>query len=445
MPEWFPALRTSLKRHLAPHLPPQPLRVLGGALWASLLCWLLGLIIGALWSGGEYIAQEASSLGQSIVATAEQAGGTPHAGGQQAAAHESSDLRGPLQTLTLPYSDTSAGTLAGNVSRVDDALVQALRRMGLSTTRIEPLQLTTQRHHVQNRVENVLFQRMQVRLPDTLLNAYTETVSGLIVNNVLGGTLSTRTACGRTILDVTIDGVRTHELFLLPSGDVFTPPPPAGRPLMALVLTGFGVDPELDKQALALDLPVALALLPGAPNGRSIAGAAVSGGHELLLHQPLEQAGEPLTPGTIRQSMSDEEQRATLRRNLESLPEASGVINFRGTSLTSSRSACLALCEEAAANGLFVLDSRAGAASVLHSAARGVGLEAWRVNFVLDENNATTRQVLDELDEAERYARRLGQVIAVAQIRPETLDALEQWATDRQDDVLVTPLRYILE
>lgn len=445
MPEWFPALRTSLKRHLAPHLPPRPLRVLAGALWASLLCWLFGLLVGALWSGGEYLAHEASSLGQSIVATAGQAGGDSHASGSPAAPRESHDLRGPLQSLTLPYSDTSAETLAGNVSRVDDALVQALRRLGLSTTRIEPLQLTAQRHHVQNRVENVLFQRMQVRLPDTLLTAYAETVAGLLVNNVLGGTLSTRIACGRTVLDVTIDGVRTHELFLLPSGEVFTPPPPSGRPLMALVLTGFGVDPELDKQALALDLPIAFALLPGAPNGRSMAASAVASGHELLLQQPLEQVGEPLTPGTIQQSMSDEEQKATLRRNLESLPEASGVINFRGAALTSSRSVCLALSEEAAANGLFVLDSRAGAASVLHSAARGLGLEAWRVNFVLDENNATTRQVLDELDEAERYARRLGQVIALAQIRPETLEALEQWSTERRDDVLVTPLRYIIE
>ena len=445
MPEWFPVLRISLKRHLAPHLPPRPLRVLVGALWASLLCWLLCLLVGALWSGGEYLAHEASSLGQSIVATAEQSGGTSGAAGQAAVPREPSDLRGPIQSLTLPYSDTSAGTLAGNVSRVDDALVQALRRLGLSTTRIEPLQLTAQRHHVQNRIETVMFQRMQVRLPDTLLTSYAETVGGLIVNNVLGGTLTTRTACGRTILDVTIDGVRTHELFLLPSGDVFTPPPPAGRPLMALVLTGFGVDPDLDKRAMALDLPIAFALLPGAPNGRAMAASAVSTGHELLLQQPLEQAGEPITPGTIQQSMSDVEQKAALRRNLESLPEASGVINYRGAALSSARSVCLALCEEAAANGLFVLDSRASAASVLHSAARGIGLEAWRVNFVLDENNATTRQVLDELDEAERYARRLGQVIAVAQIRPETLEALEQWATDRQDDVLVTPLRYVME
>ena len=445
MPEWFPVLRTSLKRHLAPHLPPRPLRVLAGALWASLLCWLCCLLVGALWSGGEYLANEASSLGQSIVATAGQAGGGAHATGQQATPREPSDLRGPLQTLTLPYSDTSAETLAGNVSRVDDALVQALRRLGLSTTRIEPLQQMSQRHHVQNRVETLLFQRMQVRLPGALMTAYAETAGGLIVNNVVGGTLSTRTACGRTVLDVLIDGVRTHELFLLPSGEVFTPPPSAGRPLMALVLTGFGVDPELDKRALALDLPVAFALLPGAPNGRGMAASAVSGGHELLLHQPLEQAGEPVTPGTIRQSMSDEEQKATLRRNLESLPEASGVINYRGTTLSGARGVCLALSEEAAANGLFVLDSRASSASVLHSAARGLGLEAWRVNFVLDENNATTRQVLDELDEAERYARRLGQVIAVAQIRPETLEALEQWATDRGDDVLVTPLRYIIE
>ena len=445
MPEWFPVLRISLKRHLAPHLPPRPLRVLAGAFWASLLFWLLSLFVGALWNGGEYLAQEASSLGQTIVATAEQAGGASDTAGQVAAPREPSALRSPIQSLTLPYSDTSAGTLAGNVSRADDALVQALRRLGLSTTRIEPLQLTAQRQHVQNRIETVLFQRMQVRLPDALMAAYAGTAEGLIVNNVLGGTLTTRTACGRTVLDVTIDGVRTHELFLLPSGDVFTPPPPAERPLMALVLTGFGVDPELDKRAVALDLPVAFALLPGAPNGLSMAAVAVSTGHELLLHQPLEQAGEPVTPGTIRQSMSDEEQKATLRRNLEGLPEASGVINFRGTALTSSRSACLALCEEAAANGLFVLDSRAGVSSVLHSAARGIGLEAWRVNFVLDENNATTRQVLDELDEAERHARRLGQAIAVAQIRPETLEALEQWATDRRDDVLVTPLRYIME
>ena len=65
--------------------------------------------------------------------------------------------------------------------------------------------------------------------------------------------------------------------------------------------------------------------------------------------------------------------------------------------------------------------------------------------FPLDKNS-----VFYSMSDAQTYAQTnptayVGQVIAVAQIRPETLEALEQWATDRGDDVLVTPLRYIIE
>ncbi len=197
-------------------------------------------------------------------------------------------------------------------------------------------------------------------------------------------------------------------------------------PRLALLIDDLGYNLERGRQALALPGPISVAVLPFTPHAQRLAAEADAAGLDVLIHQPMAGKGPgPTSAGELHAAMDEASFRAQVRDAIASLPQASGLNNHQGSSLTSDAQAMTWLMQELAAQGLFFLDSRTSPASVALRTARQQALPALGRDVFLDhvpEPAAMQRQ----LNHALAVAGRQGKAVLIAHPYPETLAFLQQ-------------------
>jgi polysaccharide deacetylase 2 family uncharacterized protein YibQ len=131
--------------------------------------------------------------------------------------------------------------------------------------------------------------------------------------------------------------------------------------------------------------PLTIAVLPGLPNSAEAAKRIRAAGKEVFLHQPMEAiGGQDPGPGAIYSGMGAAEIRAILTRNIEEIGPITGMNNHQGSKITMDKNimeTILAFCVE---NGLYFLDSRTTAETVVPSAARQLGIKIGERDVFLD-------------------------------------------------------------
>ena len=143
--------------------------------------------------------------------------------------------------------------------------------------------------------------------------------------------------------------------------------PMAGRPHIAVILVGFGLNTMTDDAAMR-DLPagVSFSVSPYAAIQPATLQAARDGGHELLLSIPMEPQGFPLNdPGdhALLSTATPEENRANLRWVLGRVAGYAGATGALGPGLNGERFTQITeqmddMLSELAARGLFYVDPR---------------------------------------------------------------------------------------
>lgn len=228
-------------------------------------------------------------------------------------------------------------------------------------------------------------------------------------------------------------------------------PEPTQEPLVAaagigLILDDAGFDMPALKRILDLSIPVAIAVLPGAPYARQAATLAHERGQVVMLHLPMEplvpKYREKMTDTFLRTDMSAGMLRQQFLSDLEKVPFVEGVNNHMGSLLTTERGAMnqvMQLCRE---KGLFFVDSKTNRRSV-----------AWEIAESMDVAWAERRYFLDHsLDEAAmasiwsraRTCARSGEsCIVIAHPYPETVAFLERHL-NVEDIMLMQPMRRML-
>ena len=152
--------------------------------------------------------------------------------------------------------------------------------------------------------------------------------------------------------------------------------------------------------------PLTIAVLPGLPYSAEAARRIRAAGKEVILHQPMEAIGaQNPGPGAIYSGMGEDEIRSILTRNIAEIGPVSGINNHQGSKISMDREIMEIILSFCAERGLFFLDSRTTAETVIPSLARRLGMKiAERDVFLDNEQNrdAMLRYITTGLTRAQR-------------------------------------------
>lgn len=152
--------------------------------------------------------------------------------------------------------------------------------------------------------------------------------------------------------------------------------------------------------------PLTIAVLPGLPHSAEAARRARAAGKEVILHQPMEAVGgQNPGPGAISTGMNEAEIRAILSRNVEEIGPVVGMNNHQGSKVTADERTMKIVLDFCRERGLFFLDSRTTAESVVPAVAAGMGMSVRERDVFVDniqERAAMIRYLQEGLHKAEK-------------------------------------------
>lgn len=205
----------------------------------------------------------------------------------------------------------------------------------------------------------------------------------------------------------------------------------AGRPMVAIVLTGMGLNQAGTMEAIdTLPAAITLAFAPYGKTVNETAQAARQAGHELLLEVPLEPFDYPDNDPGPQTLLSGQEPRENIDKLVWLMSRFGGyvgLINYMGARFTASAADFSPLMEELGARGLGYLDDGSSNRSVAAQLAAVNHVPFARAHLPVDLNPAAgaIRTVLDEL---EAKAKEDGAAIGIATALPVTIATLAEWS-----------------
>lgn len=442
--EWFPSLRDKLKR-LTPGTAPRFVESVSGALAAALLAWCLWQGAALLWSGcaavgsaiGGLFSPKAPTENEEFDGSQPSRGARPQADIKAAEKPLPKEAHGDLLPWALPHADKSIDGLS---RQADEAIMQALRRCGMDSSRVRTLQTVPKELSTPRRQESYKLQRMQIFLTDEPKQFEKVLRTGL--KSAGSGLEAALQKSGeRPVLRVQTRGVVTHELFLFKAGEAFMLPPGGTPPLLSLVLTDTRGDAETIKGWLDLDIPLAFALRPD--EAYAAAEEIFKDGQEVILWQPFST--EPYDPAgrrdILHSNVSPEVTRRVIRQNLSSLPQATALLPG-GDEISEDKNASQALALAAAECGLAIVDPAKGGKSPLLDEAIRQGLASTRVSAFLNEGTLSQEEIYRGLCKFAAKMKKGSHAVLMLRATPESRAAAERWSREREDDATIVPLRY---
>ena len=179
-----------------------------------------------------------------------------------------------------------------------------------------------------------------------------------------------------------------------------SPPPPAARGPLVLVLDDAGNTLDGFDAFLDLPFPFAVAVLPQLDYSVRAAAMAAAADKEVLLHLPMEaENGANPGPGAILTGLSEEEIATRVGDDLASVPGAIGVNNHMGSKATANEKVMRVVLGALHDRDLFFLDSRTSAATTGRAVAAEVGIPfAERAVFL--DHERTREEILRSLGHA---------------------------------------------
>lgn len=205
------------------------------------------------------------------------------------------------------------------------------------------------------------------------------------------------------------DSDKTREDFGIPQA--------VGNPKIALVFDDGGYSLSDLQHFLDLPFPLAVAVLPQLNNSVAAAQKIRAAGKELLLHQPMQAINLKVDPGpgAITPTMHTYEIAEVVRQNIAQIGPVVGMNNHEGSLITESApkiGAVLEVCKNA---GIFFLDSRTTANSVVSQVAMEFGMNILERDIFLD-NTPNREDILKEFLKGVKVANRDGYAIMIGHI-----------------------------
>ena len=219
----------------------------------------------------------------------------------------------------------------------------------------------------------------------------------------------------------------------------------AGNPIISIVIDDMGYRLEQDRNALSLDGSITYSVLPHAPGAHHVLHAAKIGGHEVMLHLPMESADtqQSPSPGMLTRSMDWITFVRTVQRNLAVVPGIVAINNHEGSLLTADAERMQWLMEELSRHcGIAFIDSRTTHHTVALKTAQQYGLPATRRDVFLDYAPGKIREQFDELI---KKAKSQGSALAIAHPNDETIEFLKNnLGSLKEQGIDLVPVSYLI-
>ncbi|PIS19300.1 MAG: hypothetical protein COW19_02270 [Zetaproteobacteria bacterium CG12_big_fil_rev_8_21_14_0_65_55_1124] len=223
-------------------------------------------------------------------------------------------------------------------------------------------------------------------------------------------------------------------------------PEPLKHRGIALILDDVGYDLPALRRALALQIPMAIAILPNAPHAVEAAKLAHAAGYPVMLHMPMEPANphyrEHMDNSFIRVGMQREEVRRLMEEALARVPYVEGVNNHMGSGLTALEEPMRWVMEICREHKLFFIDSRTNKDTVAARMARDSGLR-WGERRVFLDDSVEPELLKKSWRRTRTRLAKDGSVIVIAHPHRETLDFLQKTMSGKDRDAMV-PLAGLL-
>lgn len=214
----------------------------------------------------------------------------------------------------------------------------------------------------------------------------------------------------------------------------------AGRPMIAIVVTGLGLSESGTLSAIA-ELPddVTLAF---APYGRTLertVSVARAKGHELMLEVPMEPFDYPNSdpgPNTLLTNQPARENLDDLTWVMARFGGYVGLMNYQGARFTSSAADLEPIMEELGIRGIGYLDDGSSNRSLTRQLALANGVPYARASMQLD-TNPSRAAILEALKKLEQTATEQGGAIGVISALPISISTIKSWAAGLEDRRMV--------
>lgn len=344
----------------------------------------------------------------------------------------------PQQLYTV--EKTGAGAIAdysATARRIHAAVDSGLAGGKLAARNVQEERREVPRKAVEGTIR---WHARQLVLPaDTQTDAVKKALAGQLPNTggeVLATESDTYQGQAATRIDVgirdTLGGdpltLITDRIFVpLPKKPGETPKTTLGSGRLALIIDDFGYNSDTIAAYAAMPQPLTFAVIPYRPYSNEAAAKALSSGHQVMLHLPMEplSAAEQSEASTVTVAMSDQEIRDMATKAIQSVPGIIGVNNHQGSRATADRRVMKAVLGVVKAHNLFFVDSRTSGQSIAYDAARQAGVRTASNEIFLD-GRSDVEYIKGQLWAAARMAARDGTAIAIGHARHNTVIALRE-------------------
>jgi uncharacterized protein len=213
---------------------------------------------------------------------------------------------------------------------------------------------------------------------------------------------------------------------------------------IALIIDDLGYSLRQGQRAIDLPGAVTCSILPGAPHAQQLAQQAKDAGKEIMLHLPMQGSVHKIEPDSLSGEMPEADFREILRRHLAAMPEAVGVNNHMGSSVTPLPEQMNWLMDELAQRALYFVDSRTTHLTVSGDAARSHNVAFTERDVFLD-NDQDPAAIEKAFRQLIRKAKKRGQAIGIAHARRSTLVVLEQLLPKlAEEGIILEPVSKLL-
>lgn len=227
-----------------------------------------------------------------------------------------------------------------------------------------------------------------------------------------------------------------------------SPATSGSKPLVALIVTGLGLNESATLEAIA-KLPdnVTLAFAPYSRTLHRTTAEARNEGHELLLQIPLEPFDYPENdpgPQTLLTGQSPRTNFDRLYWLMARMGGYFGVMNHLGARFTASAADLEPIMEEIGTRGLGYIDDGSSNRSLTSQMARRNRVPFARADAQIDANPSRAA-IFEALDELVAKARAKGSAVGVVSALPVSIQAVSEWAAKLADDnVALVPVSALM-
>ncbi len=217
-------------------------------------------------------------------------------------------------------------------------------------------------------------------------------------------------------------------------------------PSIAIIIDDIGFDPKIADAISKIDKNFTISILPGSPSGRQIAKKLHSKGMEIILHQPMEPLEYPSVDpgyGAILSNMKPADIVKILNRNLDALPQVSGVNNHMGSKLTQLNQPMEKIFEVLKKRELFFIDSLTSNDSTARQSAERIQILFASRDIFLD-NIKDKKYIKKQLMLLVKIAKQRGRAIAIGHPYNETFTVLKEEIPAIRKSVKIVPVSQLV-